>query len=646
MENLRTLSLSGNMIRSLPPKAFSPLKMLEKLDLSHNDLAPELIHPNVFDSNGISFHLRSLDLSHNHLTFVPEKPFSKLKNLTSLNLGFNSIGKSGSLSNDASDDESLEGILRNNSFVDLSSLTDLNLESNQLETLESHAFNGLQDSLENLDLSSNHLEVVPSSALSLLTRLSSITLSRNRIVVLNNNCLQGVSNLRSFTLKNDDNLKGVEVDAFASNPLLEKVSIEFCPNFKQVHEETFLLQRESSLKQVSLRANGLAILPRHLLSWTFLKSLDIRGNPFDCRDGCFIDWLSRLISRNNSNLIAKNIIPEEFPREILCHDPLQLRGHEVASLTEEELSHTNRDSCSSNNQDIESTYITQNDNDLDVQNRRQLSIVTGTAKESSSTLSWMMIFAIISALLSACVFSFLFMTWRRKRREFLTELRLKEYFSNNSGQQLVSQYHYHPSSPSHLSSDTSVMRSHLNYNPMVGSQQVEHMYATVDDIGPYSSRSKVGGGMTAKSGELLTEEEDESIESWNHHVMFGSNNLAVHSYGSSGTTSRDDHTSPSNGSNITTSSTASSSCLTPRRSTTGGVSSMHPYQDTLFHSSRGLSNSHATNGRIPSSFNNRSNGRVFNPQKLPSQSSAYPSPPSSMLVIQHPIKINSSLYQV
>ena len=454
LESLRTLSLSGNKIRSLPPKAFSSLKFLEKLDLSHNDLTPELIHPNVFDSRGISSHLRNLDLSHNRINFIPKKLFSRLKNLSSLNLGFNSIGKSGFLSsNDAAEEECLEGILRNNSFVHLSSLTDLNLESNQLETLESHAFYGLQDSLENLDLSFNHLEAVPSIALSMLTRLSSITLSRNRIVVLNDNCLTGLLNLKTFILKNDDNLKAIEVDAFESNPLLERVSIEFCPNIKQVHEETFILQRESSLKQVSLRANGLTSLPRHLFSWTSLVSLDIRGNPFDCSDGCFTDWLSRLISGNSSNnrsnnLMTNNIIPEEFTREILCHDPLELRGHEVASLTEEELSNTNKEACSSNSEDIDNNYITQNGNDLYVsESRRQLSIVSGTANKNSSSpssFSWLITFAIISALISACVVCFLFLSWRRRRTEFLTEMRLKEYFSNNS-RQLVLQYHYYPS---------------------------------------------------------------------------------------------------------------------------------------------------------------------------------------------------------
>lgn len=139
------------------PEEFAKLEKLEKLDLSHNDLASlhgELIclknlkclncrHNKIvessvpvelFDLNA----LRILDLSHNKLNVIPDK-LSECKSLTVLNLSHNNL-------------KSLSEQL----FLKLTSLHYLDLSDNELKTLPPQL--GRLTNLHTLKLSNNPLE--------------------------------------------------------------------------------------------------------------------------------------------------------------------------------------------------------------------------------------------------------------------------------------------------------------------------------------------------------------------------------------------------------------------------------------------------------------------------------------------------------
>ncbi|KAM9343690.1 toll-like receptor 9 [Pholidichthys leucotaenia] len=84
--NLRTLSLSNNILTFFPWKNLSSLSSLRHLNLSHN-----LLSSLINDVVGFGANFSLLDLSHNVLSSIPEKFFSEAKSLKYLYLNHNYI---------------------------------------------------------------------------------------------------------------------------------------------------------------------------------------------------------------------------------------------------------------------------------------------------------------------------------------------------------------------------------------------------------------------------------------------------------------------------------------------------------------------------------------------------------------------------
>jgi len=396
LHNLKVLTLSFNNLESIHEYTFSKLKSLEKLDLSHNiELTSETIHSKSFDD------LHSLKILHfegNKLSRLP--PDLNLGNVTDLHLAYNHFGS----------------VLRDYSFTMCHSLTFLSLEGNQIDTIEPFAFSVVNETLNVLDLSSNLLDTIPTTALSLLGRLQKLSLNRNRIFIIGEDAFSGLANLRMFSLKNDDNLRSIDVRAFVSTPLLEEISIDFCPNLQTLSPETFVLQRES-LNRVSLRGNGFPSLHHLLLDWEKLHFLDIRGNTFNC-SSCDIKWLWEFVNmkrknRDNQARGRKLVeIPEDDTREILCQEPISLRGTPVMDISLENLN------C------LQDSFLMQEPH------------ATHEANEGGSTSSGgsgyvVIVGAILGALLSSFAIAFLIITRKRKYDKQQKQLRLKEYFTSN-----------------------------------------------------------------------------------------------------------------------------------------------------------------------------------------------------------------------
>jgi Leucine-rich repeat (LRR) protein len=162
LETLQQLSLSHNKINVVDADSWTACKRLTDLDLSFNRLTA--ITEATFaklDS------LQQLRLSHNHISYITEFAFRDLAALKVLYLDHNEI--SGAL-----DDSS-------GTFIGLSSLIQLNLDSNRIKSVGRHAFDGLT-SVKQLYLSNNDISSIQDNAFGTLKNLEEIYLNSSNLL--------------------------------------------------------------------------------------------------------------------------------------------------------------------------------------------------------------------------------------------------------------------------------------------------------------------------------------------------------------------------------------------------------------------------------------------------------------------------------
>ncbi|XP_020510641.2 trophoblast glycoprotein a [Labrus bergylta] len=160
LDNVTNLSLSNNRISEVESHTFTGLRSLRSLDLSNNQLA--VIHPEAFIAQNQS--LRELNLSralYNHssvMDLANSLRWSSLGNLRSLDLSHNSLI-----------------FLPSRIFSHLSSLQRLQLSNNSLVAIHNATFSGLER-LQELDLTLNALKTVPEEGLRELDSIYPATL--------------------------------------------------------------------------------------------------------------------------------------------------------------------------------------------------------------------------------------------------------------------------------------------------------------------------------------------------------------------------------------------------------------------------------------------------------------------------------------
>lgn len=233
--NIEYLDLNLNKIIFISPYAFAGLLGYVALDLSSNMI--EEIDDNAFQHS--TFSLRSLKIENNKLGNMDPARLNailaKLDSLTALLMGQNGLSQMPQLSHM----HLLKQLsLSKNQIEHLttipSGVSDLNLDSNRIKSIEADTFSNLNH-LKYLSLDSNQINYIDPQAFSNLVELVSINLARNYIKHLPNKLI--------FNLINLDRL-----DLSSQNQMLNNIS-------------AFAFDRQSNhrfIKSIDLSGNGLA----------------------------------------------------------------------------------------------------------------------------------------------------------------------------------------------------------------------------------------------------------------------------------------------------------------------------------------------------------------------------------------------------
>ncbi|ELT98977.1 hypothetical protein CAPTEDRAFT_159275 [Capitella teleta] len=190
LSNLEELYLENNQISGLHNTSFKGLTSVRLIDLQYNHLyeteeatfsaayIPLVERINLSSCKLYSLHgntfkdltnLRRLDISHNSFNLVSvlgdENSFPKLEKL---NLSYNGIGH----------------YLNRSFFQFMPALTDLDLTGNRIQTVQTRAWDGLEDTLQILSLRENNLHYIEDGAFSGLRALRQLDVSYNRLQLL------------------------------------------------------------------------------------------------------------------------------------------------------------------------------------------------------------------------------------------------------------------------------------------------------------------------------------------------------------------------------------------------------------------------------------------------------------------------------
>ncbi len=180
LTNLRTLYLSNNQFSLLPDGLFDHLTNLTTLRLNDNQLSslPEGLFDNLTN-------LTELDLHDNQLSSLPDGLFDNLTNLTELDLHDNQLSS-----------------LPDGLFDNFTKLTEIYLHNNQLSSLPTGLFDNLT-ALEGLGLINNRLSALPDGLFDSLTKLTEINLQDNQLSSLPAGLFDNLTNLAEIYLHNN-----------------------------------------------------------------------------------------------------------------------------------------------------------------------------------------------------------------------------------------------------------------------------------------------------------------------------------------------------------------------------------------------------------------------------------------------------------
>lgn len=344
LPELRDIDLANNQLSELPPRIFQSNALLENLSLQNNSLRIisqdifkgldhlrylNLSHNSLTSSAALSSltQIEILDISHNRLTELDVKLFSKFSALRELFLGNNLI-------HTIQMDSSKLGI--NLQVVDLSynklsylgkifeeasKLKVLKVDNNMIQDLESFVLTC--ESLIEVSLHQNQLITVP-KFLKECKQLQALDLSYNKIGSLSSSAFSGIRNLINL------NLGGNQI-ATVSNKTFANISSELktlnLANNRIENIERLAFVGLTKLSNLRLDGNQLTDLNGLLSHLTSLHHLNVSSNRLEWFDYAFIPssltWLD--ISHNKIGTLGNFYNLKNFQLETLFagHNSIQ-----------------------------------------------------------------------------------------------------------------------------------------------------------------------------------------------------------------------------------------------------------------------------------------------------------------------------------
>lgn len=288
LPGIKYLDLTNNRLDFDDDAAFSELPLLEVLDLSYNS--------HYFRIAGVTHRLgfiqnlpqlRVLNLSHNSI-FTLTETYLKSTSLKELVFSGNRLD----LLWNAQDDRYWQ------IFKNLSTLTHLDLSSNNLQHIPSEAFLNLPQTLTELYISDNRLNFFNWSLLQQFPNLTLLDLSGNELSFLTDSLSKFTTSLQTLILRQN--------------------RISYLPSG--------LLSEASSLTHLDLSSNQLKMVnisKLHAKTTTNLAILKLDRNPFDCT--CDIRDFRKWMDEN-----LKVTIPRLT--DVICASPGDQRGKSIVSL--------------------------------------------------------------------------------------------------------------------------------------------------------------------------------------------------------------------------------------------------------------------------------------------------------------------------
>jgi Leucine-rich repeat (LRR) protein len=336
--SLTSLELSNQMLTDLPSSNIF-YGLINFIDMSINNNSLTRICNNTFIHLG---RLSSLDLASNRLEFLDYDAFQGLENLTRLKLSDNRLK-----------------LLRSNTFKPLKKLTRLDISANKLAIIEPGSFFGLENSLEILNIDSNRIQFLKNHFFNGLCQLSILNLKDNQISSIQRDTFKDIVNLTVLNLA-DNSLAQIDSALFLNTPRL--VTLDLSLNvLVELKPGSF-----SSLKQLKSLNLGFNSLVKVNFQKVFLnksaillEKLNLENNLISEFDLIWFVGLNRLTHLNMNSLNMKNndiykrVIERKPVLAILpnlrylnlTHAPLSLvRQFNLSYLIEIDLSYSQLDS--------------------------------------------------------------------------------------------------------------------------------------------------------------------------------------------------------------------------------------------------------------------------------------------------------------
>ncbi|XP_031827427.1 podocan-like protein 1 [Nomia melanderi] len=327
---IKKLFLQNNQINKIDDGTFMKLINLTELNLSHNNLTAENLHPHAFQGkfSTIAYepliNLTRLSLAYNSIHSLHQDLFEHVPNIKVLDLSHNLFAKI--------DTRSLLAI------VSLLRLEELDLSYCGLKSLPETMLHSLSY-LKKLDLSGNQI-TVPPVILDEAQSLEYLYLDENPIQVINQkHAFPNMSKLKELSLCCMPHLTVIGKGGFSGLASLEHLRIQSCPKLETIDEYAFASETKESeqpdwppLKKLDLSDNALRYLPVHLVgaSWDTLEELDLMNNKWSC--DCNNQYLiGTLLPKEGKRLMGDNV------NALTCSAPPEHAGRNLTSLAHRKL---------------------------------------------------------------------------------------------------------------------------------------------------------------------------------------------------------------------------------------------------------------------------------------------------------------------